>query len=270
MAYDIAVKGISDLARIATVLSQRNIGRDPLSGVVDSANKVFFTNYSPLLSSGSLVVQDSSGSVLGGTANYNTGEVDLTNAPASQAYATYTFTPYTVNQQLGFLISGVYVMEGNWPRGLKIVDATGAAADENSANIYLQDAGGGDPLTGRPAQLAYYIEACRYAIVLAQLGDSASQDFQWREGARGMLVDKSKRPANMAQAAGIYEKRLQAVMRIAMDEWYRATGGQHLGAYIGSPMTGGYVNQLEWQTDSIQTNIRGQRSIHAWRPLDTA
>lgn len=267
--FDLSVGGIANFARIDSFLTQRTIARDPLSGLVDSANKVFFSSYAPIQSSGSVVVRDSSGSKIGGTFDADTGEIELTSAPSSQPVATYTFTPYTVSQQLSFLIQGFQEMESRWFRGWALQDVDGVSADENSANIYVVNSSGSDPSTGQStfgtsqAQIGFFMSCVRYVYLLTQLTGSAIGDFMWRESMRGMTVDQSKRPGNLDKAVERAEGAMVSAMYNAQDEHY--TAGEHLGGFIGSPVTDVYVSTLEWQQASMDDNLRqqrGQRHLH--------
>lgn len=260
MAYSLGVRGLSDFARIDGAFAQRKISRDPLSGVVDGSNKIFHTNYAPILSSGSVAVYVGA-NALSGTYDADTGEVTTGSAPAVQPVATYTFTPYTLSQRLSFLIAGFWTLESEWPRGWKVVDASGAEADENSAVLYVQDSSSNDPLTNAPYQVAAYMAACRYTYLLTLLTGAAITDYSWRETIRGMSVDKSKRPSNLTQAVEQAYQAMKRAIQNAQDKFY--TDGAHLGAFVGSPMTEGYVYGLEWQDRAISDDNRGQRgSLH--------
>ena len=261
--YDLLVQGLSDFARIDQVLAQRKVSRDPLSGVINGSNKVFHTNYAPVLTSGSLTVYVNNSTVTG-MADYDTGEVTLDSAPPNQPQANYTFTPYNLTQRLQFLIGGFQTMEGMWPRGWTLVDALNAAADENSAQIY-PDEGGSDPLTGKTVQVAYFVACCRYSYLLAQLTGSAIGDFSWRETVRGMAVDKSRRPTNLDKALEQAYKAAEVAMHSAQDKYY--TSGEHVGGAIGSPMTLEYVYDLEWQQGALTDANSSQRGNRAFLPL---
>lgn len=263
MAYDLIVEGVRDFARLDRVLAQRKIARDPLSGVVDGSNKVFYTNYSPILTSGSLIVY-SSGSQVGGMADFDTGEVTLTVVPATQPLATYTFIPHTLSQQVSFLIAGFYLMEGRWARGWKLVDVAGVAADENSANVYVDDGGGGDPLSGVSAQIGAFMACCRYSYIMLNLTGAAVTDFNWRETVRGMSVDKSRRPQNLAEALKLAEAEMLAALETAQNLYY---AGEQFGAYVGNPMTLEYVEQLEWQEGAKTDDNRAMRGNRQFLPL---
>lgn len=269
--YDLLVSGFLDFNRFATVLAKRTISRDPLSGVLDGVNRVFKTSYYPILTTGSLrVYAYSSGSVLGGTADYDSGEVVLDTAPSVQPEATYTYTPYTTTQTTQFLISGFDEMELRWSRGWQLM-TTGSnpgtsvgdwtEATDTSLNIYVTDTtGSGDPLCGSVyfsksrVQLALYMACCEYRMLLSQLSDHSINDIQYREGLRGMLVDATKRPPNIALALEAANKRIEAALARAMEQFY--PDGDHYGGFQADPATRDYMAGHEWQTDSKDNDVR--------------
>lgn len=269
--YDLAITGITAFARFGRVLSQRKIPRDPLLGFVDGTNKTFFTNYKPLLTSGSAAVYVGPNQV-GGTADFETGEITLTAAPIDQPVATYTFTPYTPTQILQFVISGFDEMEGRWSRDWKLVDGSGVVADETSAQILVADKDGNDPTCGNflfstsRIQQALLTACCEYKYTETQLLEAAIGDFQYREGLRGMLVDKTIRPENIERALKVLDETVKRVMQEAMDSYY--PGGEHFGGYQSSPATAEYMETLEWQTVSKADDYRGNLGYHiSLRPL---
>jgi len=264
VAFDLVTTGLRRFSRLDWAFAQRKIARDPLSGVVDGQNRVFFTNYAPILTSGSFSVYLGA-SPLSGVVDTETGEVTTGSGPTTQPIATYTFTPYTLGQQMSVLMGGFTEMEGRWSRGWKLVDGGGAEATEQSAQILVVDAGGGDPLSGKETQIAFYMACCRLAYLLMLLTGSANTDFDWRETIRGMSVSKSRRPQNLELALQAAERDLLAALEVAQDVYY--VDGENLGAFIGEPMTLEYVETLEWQTASELGDYRGLRSSHALLPF---
>jgi len=270
-SYDLAIAGFRDFSRFGRVLDQVSIARDPLSGIVDGTNKVFFTNYYPILTSGSLTVFVS-GSQAGGVADYNTGQITLTNAPATQPEATYTFTPYTSNQILQFLLSGLDELELLWFRGWKVVDGSGIAATEDSTQLLVSDKDGNEPITGDTTfsvsrvQIGLFQKCVEYRYLLTQLGTAARNFFSWRETVRGMSVDKSRVPGNIQLSVQEVKTNLMQALVQAQDAYY--TGGDHYGGYTPNPVTLDYASNFEWQQASKDEDFRLQLGYHvAYRPI---
>jgi hypothetical protein len=249
--YNLSVQGYVDMARMG-VLDQRKISRDPLSGLVDKVNTVFQTTYYPLLTSGSLQVY-TSGSLVSGTADYNTGEITFDSAPLVQPKATYTFTNYTTDQLLMFMLNGFDEMELRWEREWKLVDQNGNLADQTSGSLYVVDANGNDPTCGVTSfsqsrvQVAFFLACVEYRMRLTQFGQAANTDYSYRSTG-GITVDKSKRPSNFDLNVKALDGRLARALKMAQEQYY--VNGENYGAWIGNPSTLDYLQNFEWQSES--------------------
>jgi hypothetical protein len=266
-SYDLAIQGFLAFTRVSLSIAQRKMARDPLSGLVNGSNKVFYTTLFPLLSSGStpLIVYDGVNSVVG-AADFDTGEITLNNVPTNQPLATYTFTPYTGQQVIRFLVSGLDEMESRWPRGYTLVDALGNPANETSAQLLISDGQGQDPqITGNltfsqsRVQPALLIACADYAYNVSVLGEAARTDHLVREGIRGMTIDKSKRPANMEVALERLNAKVEDILFSAQRE---QMGSAAYGGFIASPLTLDYIYNMEWQTSSKMLDTRVQAGFH--------
>lgn len=252
--YDLGVQGFTGFARFGRALQQTAIARDPLTGLVDGVNRTFFTNYAPILTSGSLAVWVNAVSVPG-TYNADTGEVTLTTPPLYPPVASYTFTPYTATQILQFLIGGFQVMEGEWwGRDWKLVDGAGAFADETSANLYVADKNGTDPVCGSFtfatswAQISFYLACVNLHYLRTTQQIKAGHAYMWRETVRGMTVDQSRLPGNLAVSVEQQERAVARALANAQDQVY--PGGDHYGGFIADPVTLDYASNWDWQTIS--------------------
>lgn len=257
-AFDLAVSGIVGFTRTGTVFVRRPISRDPLGGIVDGANRVYHTNFYPVLTSGSLRVYDGN-DLVAGSADYDTGEITLDHPPVNQPLASYTFSPFTALQTLQFVIAGFDEMELRWSRGYKLVDSGGNSADETSDAILVADSSGADPVCGTRVfsasrvQIAFLMLCTEYRYYLSGGGDAAFSDFAVRETLRGMMVDKSKRPGNLQAQIAILEKRLEAALFVAQEDFFPDGGGY--GSAIYDPVTVDYARNFEWQENSKQEGV---------------
>jgi len=266
--FDLAVQGIAYFNQTALNLQQRKVARDPLRGIVDGSNKIYLANYAPMVSSGSSPLQIYvSGALVTGTADYETGEIELATAPAAQPKATYTHTPYTGRQVLRFMLNGLRELERRWLRGWRAVDAGGSLATEDSLNLYVADADGQDPVCGSLVfsesftQIGALLLAAQYAFV-RDVGLTAAQtDFMVRETARGMTVDKQKRPANLRNAVADLSAALDDAIGACMEE----SLGTVRGGFIANPVTFEYAAVLNWQAASKAESLRDQMPYHLAR-----
>ncbi len=258
MAYDLTVQGYVDFGRFTHILEQQKISRDPLSGVLDGANQVFHTNYFPIVTSGSVLVY-TSGSLTAGTVDTDTGEITLAVVPTSQPFATYTFTPYTTQQTLSFMLRGFDRMESFWFRGWSVVNGSGLPADESDSHLYIVDSAGNDPtissyyFSQSRSQIALFMACCEYDFIRARFLQAAGSDYMYRETVRGMTVDKSKRPMALKAAVDQAKSDLDDILDAAQREVY----GDPYGAAILNPATAGYMANDEWQTESLDADYRG-------------
>jgi hypothetical protein len=269
-AYDLLTRGFADFVRLDNVLEQQTISRDPLSGILDSQNVTFHTNYYPVLTSGSFGIYVG-GVLVPGTANYDTGEVTLNSPPESQPEANYTFTPYTAKQISSFTIQGFLEMEGMWPRGWQLLDGGGAWADENSSNVYVLDGNGVDPIFAGTTfsqsrlQVGFFVACCEYRFIKTQRRTSSITDYMWRESVKGMTIDKSKRPSNLNEIMDDLRIDLIRMMDQAQIQYY---GGDNLGGFISDPVTLYYASSFEWQVAAKANNNWSLEGFNvSWRPL---
>lgn len=254
MPYDLTIQGYADFTRQTSIFSQRKISRDPLSGVVDGSNTIFGANYYPILTSGSFLVY-SSGSLVSGVADYDTGEITLDAAPLDQPRATYQFTPYTSQQTTRILMEGFYEMEARWSRGYTLIDSSGSPATETSPSILIVDrTTGSDPQCGptlfsvSAAQVGFFQACVRYQFLALQLVDSAIGDYMYRDS-RLLTIDKSKRPENIERALNAAEERIRNAMEQAQIE--QITDGSNFGGAGGVQPSIDYQINFEWQTDGV-------------------
>lgn len=261
--YDLAVQGYSDFSRYGTVLDKRKISLDPLSGLVDGSNTYFQTTFFPILTSGSLSVYVS-GVSASGLADYDTGSITLSSAPAAQPKATYTFSPYTTSEMMQFLVGGFDEMESRWVRGWKLLDANGKLADENSANLYVTDSTGSDPACGASSfsqsriQTAFYLACTEYRFRVTQFGSAAFGDYAYRSTG-GVTVDKSRRPGNLELVVRALEDRVKRTLRMAQEQFY--TDGSQWGAYIGQLHSADYLTNFAWQSTDVYNTVSESYNI---------
>jgi hypothetical protein len=259
--YNLTVDGLRDIRRFIEV---DKVGRDPLSGILDGSNTLFFTTYSPILSGSTFTLYEGTSEVSSGSYNidYDTGEVLLDDVPDEQVRATYWLSEFSNAQLTRFLMQAFDDMEARLSRGWRLSSGsvTYAAATEDSSNIYIV-AGGSvvDPPCGSTTfntswiQRGFYLANIEYTIAMRKL-NIAADGFRWRED-RGITVDKSRMAAGRALSLEFIEERLRRYRISAADEHYSAA--EHYGGYQPSLITKAYAYDYEWQTDSRDEDYRG-------------
>src|SRR3990172_6470873 len=150
MAFELWTDGVTLIDRVARLFNKHAVARDPLSGVVDGQNRVFYVNYPPILSSGSLGVYVGGNTPVSSslyTVDYDAGSIVLTPAPVAQPTMSYTTTKYTNSIVRSILVGGFDEMEGWWYRGYALTDTLNTVnpITEDSSAAYVVDSSGSDP-----------------------------------------------------------------------------------------------------------------------------
>lgn len=258
--YNLKTDGLEDWVRTQWV-HKRKISYDPLQGELDGSNTVFYTTYAPIYKSGSITISGGSLS----SVDYDTGTVILVAPPSSQPKATYYMLSMTEDAIYDVLVSGFDEMETRLPRGFRLSSSSVVyePATIASENMYIMDANGNDPplrsgASGSvwslsPVQRKFYMACCEYVYVLGRTVWNAEHGFRYKED-RGALIDKSRVASNLENVLDRLEIKLQRLAQSAADEYY--TDGEYYGGYVSSPATRTYMEELEWQTDSKDNDVR--------------
>jgi len=271
--YNLLVEGVRDLSRHTTLLQQRRVSHDPLSGIVDGSNAIFHTQYFPLLTSGSFIAYVS-GSVVGvASIDYDTGTAVLASAPASQPTADYTFTPFTTRQQVSLLISGFDQMQARWDRDWTLSSGSTSyiPPTEDDPAIYVGQVdrttdsladppcSGSLPFSILRTQVGFYLACCEYTYLFSQLVGTALTGIAYRERA-GAQLDRTRIPGNLKLALDVAEAGLNRAMQAAQDEYY--TAGEQYGDVILPEHSIGYTTLFDWHGDQYPA-----RAGDEWRWL---
>ena len=232
--------------------------------MVDGVNTVFYANYYPILSSGSLALYVGGNTAVASTnysIDYDAGCFTLTPAPVSQPQASYTFAKYTETIMRSVMVAGFDEMEGRWFRGLSLSSALSAVTPitESSSAAYLVDSSGSDPTVGSitwsqsRAQIDFYAKCTQLAFYRTLAGEHALSDFIWKE-AQGLFIDKSKTVPNLMLVIASLEKALQKIQEGAQLEWYGSDA--MYGGTITHPATREFIAHRFWQRASIDEGWR--------------
>jgi len=262
--YDLRVDGLRDLSR--WILFTRKITYDPTSGVLNGANTVFRTTYYPIMSSGSLLMHDSSGSPITDThtVDYETGTVVFDSAPSAQPLATYTYSSLSDDERVDVLMKGFDEMQSRWDRPfyLSSNSASYVAAAGSESHIYVitKDSAGtvSDPVCGgstfsaERAQVAFYLLCAEYTYLSTMADRMAPTAISFREE-RGASVSQVSIPRNLEAALKRVEQRLKDAMEIAQGQYGDTSGW---GGYVAPVMTPVYESEYLWQQDARNEDRR--------------
>ena len=264
MAFELWTDGLTVVDRTARLFNKRVVARDPLSGVVDSVNTIFYANYYPLLSSGSVGLYVGGNTAVSSssyTIDYDAGCFVLTPAPVSQPTASYTFAKYSETTIRSVMVAGFDEMEGRWFRGLSLSSTLSAITPitESSSLAYIVNSTGSDPTVGSitwsqsRAQIDFYAKCTQLAFYRTLAGEHALSDFIWKE-AQGLTVDKSKTVPNLMLVIGNLEKALTKIQEGAQLEWYGSDA--MYGGAISPPATREFLAHRYWQKASSDEDWR--------------
>ena len=265
-AFDIfSANGLRLADRFARVFNLRYIARDPLSGVVDGTNKVFYSTYSPILSSGSVEVRLGDTLVSSGSysVNYEPGAYLFNFAPSIQPVSTYTIAAYPDRVIRNILVAGFDEMELWWYRGLYLSEVQGTGqitlAHQDSTSAFIVNSSGSDPPIGdrffsnSQAQLALYGRFVQLVFYRTLMGEHALSDFIWQE-AQGLRVDKSMTVRNLQIVKDEIEKMLEKALEQAQVEF---TGTAIYGGFIAPLHTREYLAHRFWERASKDEDWKG-------------
>ena len=267
--YNLVTDGVRDFyARRPG--AKRLVRREPLSGLADGVNVLFFTPSAPWLEdtlriyvgndmygAGDLQLCDADG-----------GLVQFYDAPATQPLADYTAIPLTTQQVIYYAWAGFELMESLWPRGLmlSVQSDTYSPATYESATIYLVgptrlSGPVADPVCGsltfstsrlQRALLAHCIEM---AYLDAMLYEASLTDVNFSERVGGARVDALGRPKNIATARQVAWQSLRNAVLAAMDE--AQPNGEHYGLNTVPQHTAEYEQVWQWKSDGTSLVARG-------------
>jgi len=254
MAFELWTDGITLVDRVARLFNKRYVARDPLSGVVDSVNTIFYANYPPILSSGSMGVYTTGSAPLASSAytvDSDFGALYFNTAPSVQPVASYSTAKYSDLTVRSLLVAGFDEMEGLWFRGYSLSTTVGSIVPitESSATAYVVDTSGSDPVIGSVYfstsrnQLNLYAKCVQLAFYRTLMGEHALSDFIWKE-AQGLSIDKSMTVRNLKIA---YDSLWDTLKKVLEQAQVEQLGDGLYGGAIAPQMTREFVAHRFWQ-----------------------
>lgn len=265
MSYNLWVEGERDVDRFARLFNKQTRAHEPLSGLVDSVNQYFYTQFTPILTSGSVGLYTSGSIPVASsqyTLDYDAGLFYLNTAPSVQPSATYQTAKYPEMTIRSILVAGFDEMEGRWFRGMALSSAVGNVVlpiTEDSTAAYITNSSGSNPALASGlhfgdsrAQVNFYTKCVQLAFYRALMGETALASYIWAESG-GLKVDKSMNTKNLKLAYDTLDKDLVKAMLQAQFEWY---GDVLFGAGIAPLYTSDFVAHRWWQKDSAVKDYR--------------
>ncbi len=264
MPYNLWTDGLQDVDRLVRLFSKQQRSHEPMSGLADGVNQYFYTQYTPILSSGSVYLYTSGSNPLTSTdyaLDYDSGLAILNTAPSVQPSASYQTARYSDTTIRSLLIAGFDEMELRWYRGLCLSETIGSLTliTETSGSAFITDSSGsapfsvnGIPFENSRAQIGFYAKCVQLAYIKSLMPESALFGYIWAESG-GLRVDKSMTTKNLKLALDALEADLEAAKQNVQFEWI---GSALFGGAVATPYTADFVAHRWWQKDSIAKDIR--------------
>ncbi len=251
MAYSLST-AISELKR-GMFWNERALTREPLEGLVDAVNKIFYLAHFPISSSGSLAIYNASGTVISSGSysveSYETGVVSFTTAPGEQYTASYTTQALTDTELENVVKDGFDKMEAEYNRNWSLVDSGGETYVSSSSSSVV------DPVTGSYTfgtsrlQVKLYLLCCDYELIKARAKYAAAYHMRYRESRTGgVQIDRTQSADQLMALLGIIQKDIQDVVTACASQ----AGDYPWGAYIPGAKSDIFLDQYDWVTDSRQ------------------
>lgn len=268
MPYNLWTDGLTDVDRLVRLFNKQQRSHEPMSGLADGVNQFFYTQYTPILSSGSVYLYTSGSDPLISsdyTLDNDSGLAIFDTAPSAQPSISYQTARYSDTTMRSLLIAGFDEMELRWYRGLCLSETIGTLTliTETSGSAYITDSSGSAPYSvngvyfeNSRAQIGFYAKCVQLAYIKSLLPESALFGYLWAESG-GLRVDKSMTTKNLKMALDALENDIEKAKQGVQFEWL---GSALFGGAITTPYTADFVAHRWWQKDSLARDIRSRQS----------
>ena len=247
MAYSLST-AISELKR-GMFWNERTLTREPLEGLVDGSNKVFYLAYFPVSSSGTLAVYNASGTVISSGSytieSYETGVVSFTTAPSEGYTASYTTQSLTDTELTNTVKNGFDKMEAEYNRNWYI---TSDSISSSSSSVV-------DPVTGSYTfstsrlQVKLYLLCCEYELIKARAKYAAAYHVKYRESRTGgVQIDRTQSADQLMALLEIVQKDIEDTVIVCANQ----SGDTPWGTYIPGGRSDVYHDMFDYWSDGKQ------------------
>lgn len=245
MAYSLST-AITELKR-GMFWNERALTREPLEGLVDNSNKVFYLAHFPVSSGDTLAIYNASGTAISAytVESYETGAVSFTTAPSEQYTVSYTAQSLTDTELTNITKKAFYKMEAEYNRNWYLVSDQ---ISSSSSSVV-------DPVTGSytfstsAVQIQLYQLCCEYELVKARARYAAAYHMKYRESRTGGVQIDRTQSANQLMA-------LLDIIQRDIDDAVTACASQSddypWGVWIPGGRSDVFDSSFDWWTDSKQ------------------
>ena len=249
MAYSLST-AISELKR-SRLWNERALTREPLEGLVDTSNKVFYLAQFPV--SSDVSIYDASGTLISSGSytveSYETGVVSFDTAPSEGYTASYTAQSLTDTQLTDTVKDGFDKMEQEYNRNYSLVESGDETYISSSSDSVVDPVTGSYTFSTSRLQIRLYQLCCKYELVSALAEFAATYHMRYRESRTGgVQIDRTKSADQLeARLEGI-----QADIDKAVPACANQSGDTPWGAYVPGAKSDTFLDQYDWVTNSRQ------------------
>jgi len=248
MAYTLTT-AISELKR-SMLWNERVVVREPLEGLVDGSNAVFYTVQRPVSSTG-ITVYDNAGTEFSSGSytidSYEFGTVRFTStAPTATYYISYTAQSLTDTQLTNIVKNGFDKMEQEYSRGWYITDSS---ISSSSSSVIDPTIGGGLTFSVSRLHVSFYLLCCEWALAFALRKYAAANYFRYRENrASGVQIDRSMNADQLKVIMDDLQEQITDVVVQVADQ----SGDAPWGSFTPAGHSDQWSTGWDWWTDSKQ------------------
>lgn len=228
--------------------------RQPLNGLVDGVNTLFYLATPPMATS-SLTVYSSAGVSLAHTVlSADAGSISMTVAPTAPCTASYTHVLLSDTAMATLCTDGFALMESLLPRSWYLYD------DNGSTVVSSSNAAAVDPvITGTVTfsasvvQKRFFLDACQVVLYKYFLTDAANNAISVREErVGGLQIDRQRQYLAWKAALDDAEEALTSSAEAAAEE----AGLEDTlleGSLVPGAQSDYHYKVLDWWRDGLQS-----------------
>jgi hypothetical protein len=248
MAYTLAT-AISELKR-SQLWNERAVVREPLEGLFDASNKVFYTAQKPIASTGITVYDNNGDEYSSGSYTVDShefGTVRFTGtAPSTLHYISYTAQMFTDDQLTDIAKNGFDKMEQSYPRGWFL---TSGSIISSSSSTVVDPVVGSTTFSASRLHVKLYLLCCEWELAFAMRKYAAMNYFSYRESrSAGVSVDRTRNADHLKAIMSDLQDQIDDIV----DKVASQADDYPWGSWVPGSKSDSYLDTWDWYTDSRQ------------------
>jgi len=248
LAYTLTT-AIAELKR-SRLWNERTVVREPLEGLPDGLNMVFYTAQKPISSTG-ITVYDNTGTEYSSGSytvdSYEFGTVRFTvSAPTATYYISYTAQSLTDDQLTDIVKDGFDKMEQEYNRNWYI---TSDSISSNASSVVDPTVGASLTFSASRLHVSFYLLCCRWALASALWEYASFNFFRYRENrSSGVQIDRTR---NADQLKGVVDSLQGQIERVA-EQVANQADDNPWGSWVPGSHSDTWDSDFSWWKDGKQ------------------